>query len=162
MVDFLTPEGRSERMSRIRSANTTPELTLRRQLHALGFRFRLGGGGLPGKPDIVLPKYRTVVFVNGCFWHRHEGCTIATTPKSNTQFWVDKFSRNVERDRRVMRQLCEMGWHVLTAWECELKSRSKAEGTASRLARQIEHLRGAIPLTGTIGEVPRGSAETDG
>ena len=87
-------------MSRIRSKDTQPELALRKALHMQGFRYRLHGAGLPGKPDLVFPRYKTVVFVHGCFWHRHEGCRIATTPKSNTQFWTDKFERNAARDIR--------------------------------------------------------------
>lgn len=105
MVDTLTPTQRSERMSRIRSTNTKPEVALRKALHRLGFRFRLHGRVLPGKPDIVLPKYRTAIFVHGCFWHRHVGCKVATTPKSNTEFWVDKFGRNTARDAIKQAQL---------------------------------------------------------
>ena len=97
MVDFLSPSERSERMSRNRSSNTAPEVALRRAMHAIGLRFRLHSKGLPGKPDIVLPRHRTVIFVHGCFWHRHSGCKIATTPKTNTEFWEEKFYRNVVR-----------------------------------------------------------------
>lgn len=137
MVDFLNPEERSERMSRIRSSNTSPELALRRALHALGFRFRLHCKDLPGKPDIVLPRYKTVVFVHGCFWHRHVGCKVATTPKSNTEFWVDKFDRNVARDTRSIGLLEAQGWKVIIAWECELSSARKAADTALRIAAEI-------------------------
>lgn len=137
MVDFLSPAKRSERMSRIRSSNTSPELALRRALHALGFRFRLHRKDLPGKPDIVLPRYRTVVFVHGCFWHRHAGCKIATTPQSNTGFWVEKFDRNVARDSRSRELLETQGWKVIIAWECQLGSRRKAADAAVRVAAEI-------------------------
>lgn len=122
-MDRLTPEERSELMSKIRSKDTKPELIVRKHLHALGFRYRLHPKKLPGHPDICLPKYNTVVFVHGCFWHRHEGCKIATTPKSNVEFWETKFRRNVERDLRVREQLQQLGWRVLVVWECELKTR---------------------------------------
>lgn len=141
MVDFLTPTQRSERMSRIRSRDSQPELALRRVLHRLGLRYKLHTKDLPGKPDLVFPRYRAVVFVHGCFWHRHEGCNIATTPKSNTPFWVEKFGKNVMRDTRVAAQLKGLGWNVFVAWECELAPR-KVEATGERLAaaiRSAEH-----------------------
>lgn len=137
MADFLTPEERSRRMARIRSKDTVPELALRRALHRLGLRFTLGNSRLPGKPDLVLPRHRAVVFVHGCFWHRHHGCNIATTPKSNTPFWQSKFDRNVARDTRVANELAESGWRVFVAWECELQSKVRAERTAETLARAI-------------------------
>lgn len=122
MTDRISKKHRSWNMSRIRGKHTTPELTLRSLLHRAGFRFRLHVPGLPGKPDIVLPKYRTVIFVHGCFWHRHEGCSNATTPKTRRQFWQEKFDRTVERDREKQAQLESAGWRVLTVWECELKT----------------------------------------
>ena len=106
-------------MSGIRGKNTQPELAVRRYLHAHGFRFRLHRRDLPGKPDVVLPKYRTAVFVHGCYWHRHEGCKYATTPSSNREFWQRKFRENVERDQRNQTQLAAAGWHVLVIWECQ-------------------------------------------
>lgn len=109
-------------MSQIRGKDTKPEILLRSLLHRRGFRFRLHAPGLPGKPDIVLPKYRTVIFVHGCFWHRHEGCSNATMPKTRTDFWTEKFRRTVERDQEKQAQLERAGWRVLTVWECELKS----------------------------------------
>ena len=126
-------------MSRIRGKDSRPELALRRVLHAMGFRYRLHGAGLPGKPDLVLPRYRTVVFVHGCFWHRHAGCNIATMPKSNTAFWAEKFTKNMDRDRRVSGQLEALGWLVLTAWECELSSTTKALETGKVIAKQIRY-----------------------
>lgn len=138
MVDFLSPRERSNRMSLIRGRDTQPELALRRALHRLGLRFRLHGAGLPGKPDLVFPRYKTVVFVHGCFWHQHAGCSIATIPKSNTQFWVEKFKKNIDRDKRVSAQLNELGWKVLVAWECELSTRQKIELTGKRIAIEIK------------------------
>lgn len=137
MVDFLSPKERSERMSRIVGKDTRPELALRRVLHGFGFRYRLHGAGLPGKPDLVLPRYKTVVFVHGCFWHRHADCSIATTPKSNTSFWIEKFQKNMARDARVTKALEEAGWKVLVAWECEVASVAKAKATGERLAMLI-------------------------
>lgn len=137
MVDTLTPTQRSERMSRIRSTNTRPEVALRKALHRLGFRFRLHGRGLAGKPDIVLPKYHTAIFVHGCFWHRHAGCKVATTPKSNTEFWVDKFDRNTARDAIKRAQLEADGWNVIVVWECDLKTDGKALAAASMIGDLI-------------------------
>lgn len=137
MTDFLTPEERSRRMARIRSQDTMPELTLRRELHRLGLRFTLGNSKLVGKPDLVFPRYKAVVFVHGCFWHRHEWCSIATTPKSNTPFWQEKFDRNVGRDRRVASELAAAGWRVFVAWECDLQSKVRAEQTAASIAAAI-------------------------
>lgn len=136
MADTLTPRERSERMSRIRSRDTKPELALRKALHALGLRYRLGSK-LPGKPDLVFPRHKAVVFVHGCFWHRHAGCKVATTPKSNTGFWVDKFERNVTRDERVARALQEAGWRLFVVWECELSGKGKTEEAARSVAAQL-------------------------
>lgn len=137
MVDTLSPEQRSERMSRIRSGNTKPEVTLRKELHRLGLRYRLHGRQLPGKPDIVLSKYKTVIFTHGCFWHRHEGCKVATIPKSNTDFWVEKFARNVARDAKVVELLENIGWHVIVVWECEINSPSKATSVAEDIVKRL-------------------------
>lgn len=108
-------------MSRIRSSNTKPELIVRQVLHAMGYRFRLHRHDLPGKPDIVLSKYKTVIFVHGCFWHRHEDCKYAYNPKSRVEFWQEKFRSNIERDKRVSEQIAVAGWRQLTIWECETK-----------------------------------------
>lgn len=140
MVDFLTPIERSKRMSAIRSKNTKPEVTLRKALHQLGFRYRLGGAGLPGRPDLVLPKYKVAVFVHGCFWHRHAGCKVASTPKSNSEFWSAKFQRNVARDAKVSSELKALGWNVFVIWECELSAKSRLAGTVKRLAAKISEL----------------------
>lgn len=140
MVDFLSPRERSERMSRIRGKDTQPELALRKVLHGLGLRYRLHCKELPGKPDLVFPRYKAVVFVHGCFWHRHPGCSIATIPKSNTPFWVEKFEKNMARDAHVIEQLVEQGWTVLIAWECELSTPTKALQVGKRIASQIKVL----------------------
>lgn len=137
MADFLTPTQRSERMSRIRGKDSQPELSLRRVLHRIGLRYRLHVSGLPGKPDLVFPRHKAVVFVHGCFWHRHSGCKIATTPKSNTSFWLEKFEKNMSRDTRVAATLRELGWRVFVIWECELGSAAKAKVTGERLASLI-------------------------
>lgn len=118
-MDTLSPSRRSWNMSQIKGRNTAPELKVRSALHRAGFRFRLHRRDLPGTPDIVLPRFRTVIFVHGCFWHRHEGCKFAYTPKSRTEFWEEKFSRNMERDRRKILQLQQAGWNVEIIWECE-------------------------------------------
>lgn len=109
-------------MSRVRGKNTSPEMRVRRAAHALGLRFRLHRKDLPGKPDLVFPKHRVAMFVHGCFWHRHPGCSKASTPKSRTEFWQDKFDANVARDARVQTELEALGWRVVTIWECETKS----------------------------------------
>lgn len=113
---------RSDIMRAVKRAHTRPEVVVRQALHALGLRFRLHRRDLPGSPDIVLPKFRTVVFVHGCFWHRHPDCRYATTPKSRQEYWLPKFEANVERDARKEAQLRELGWRVLVMWECETKS----------------------------------------
>jgi DNA mismatch endonuclease (patch repair protein) len=125
-------------MSRIRGKDTKPELMLRSLLHRSGFRFRLHVPELPGKPDIVLPKFGTVIFVHGCFWHRHEGCAHATMPKTRPEFWTDKFRRTVERDAEKQAQLESAGWHVLTVWECELND--DPQQILSRIERQMFEL----------------------
>jgi DNA mismatch endonuclease (patch repair protein) len=119
MADSLTKERRSWNMSRVCSKNTKPELFVRSILHCSGYRFRLHNLNLPGKPDIVLAKYRTIIFVHGCFWHRHKNCKDATVPKSRTEFWLQKFSQNVERDEKARLALSQLGWKVLVVWECE-------------------------------------------
>lgn len=105
-------------MSRIGARNTKPELVVRRGLHAAGFRFRLHRGDLPGRPDVVLPKHRVVIFVNGCFWHRHEGCASFRLPRTNSEFWQQKIARNVARDQAAVEELRKRGWRVLIVWEC--------------------------------------------
>jgi len=120
-MDNLTVLQRSRTMSRIRSKDTLPECRLRKSLHKHGFRYRKNVATLPGKPDIVLPKYKTVIFVNGCFWHQHANCSKANTPKSNKEYWDKKLIQNVERDKNNFEKLKILGWKVLTVWECELQ-----------------------------------------
>jgi len=120
-MDILTKEKRSWNMSRIQPKNTKPEIMVRSVLHRLGYRFRLHAENLPGRPDIVLPKYKTVIFVHGCFWHRHPGCKYAYTPKSRIDFWTEKFHKNIKRHKAVIRELIELGWAVQVIWECEVK-----------------------------------------
>lgn len=120
MADRISEERRSWNMSRIGGKDTKPELRVRRLLHAMGYRFRLHYKTLPGKPDIVLPKYHAAIFVHGCFWHRHPGCKYAYTPKSRVDFWKKKFKSNVERDKRNQAALAELSWRHLVIWECEI------------------------------------------
>ena len=122
MADIVNSQTRSRMMAGIRGKDTKPELALRRALHALGFRYRLHVKGVPGKPDIVMPKYNAVIFVHGCFWHRHRGCRYTTTPSSHRDFWTAKFDANVARDIVVRSALLQAGWRVATVWECALKT----------------------------------------
>ena len=122
MTDILSKKQRSVAMSKVRCADTKPEWILRCGLHRLGFRYRLRNRRLPGRPDLAFPKYRAVVFVHGCYWHRHSGCKDASAPKSNVDFWTRKFAENMERDRRTERELAGLGWRVMVVWECELVS----------------------------------------
>ena len=121
-MDRLSRSHRSWNMSRIKSRDTSTELTVRSVVHDMGYRFRLHRKDLPGKPDIVLPKYRTVIFVHGCFWHRHTECKYAYTPKSNVEFWEKKFKANVERDQNNNRILQELGWRIIVIWECQTQN----------------------------------------
>jgi len=121
LVDHITLERRSWLMSRVKSGNTSPEMRVRRAAYALGLRFRLHRKDLPGRPDLVFPKHATVIFVHGCFWHRHPGCSKASTPKSRIEYWTRKFEANVARDKAVAQELQQLGWRVLTIWECETR-----------------------------------------
>ena len=132
-------------MAGIRGKNTTPELRLRKALHGAGFRFRLHSAKLPGRPDIVLPKFRAAVFVHGCFWHRHEGCRNASIPKSNAAFWEDKFARNVERDAMNRAGLSEAGWRVAVIWECAIRHRG-AVAVAAELADWLNQGGGELEI----------------
>lgn len=123
MADKDSEKQRHYIMSRIHATNTKPEIKLRKALFEKGFRYRVNVKTLPGKPDIVLPKYRTVIFVNGCFWHGHDGCKHYTVPATNTEFWVEKVRRNKERDAVDVQRLESLSWSVVTIWECELKSK---------------------------------------
>lgn len=123
MADVVDRSTRSRMMAKIKGANTGPEIALRKGLHALGLRFRLHGRKLPGRPDIVLPRWNAVIFVHGCFWHRHEGCRYATEPATRPQFWNEKFAANVARDQRNLESLAAAGWRTRVVWECDLKTR---------------------------------------
>jgi DNA mismatch endonuclease, patch repair protein len=124
-MDRLTAERRSWNMSRIKGRDTAPEKRVRSLLHRLGFRFSLRRKDLPGRPDIVLPGRNVVVFVHGCFWHRHEGCRNSVLPKTRAEFWLAKLDGNVERDMRTAAALKELGWKVLTIWECEVENEAR-------------------------------------
>ena len=126
---------RSDIMRAVKRAHTAPEMIVRQELHALGLRFRLHRRDLPGSPDIVLPRLRTVIFVHGCFWHRHYDCRYATTPKTRQEYWLPKFAANIERDARKEAQLQALGWRVLLVWECETKRR---EELTLRLRRELK------------------------
>ena len=146
MPDNHTPEQRHRNMAAIHSASTKPELLLRRSLWRLGFRYRVNDRRLPGSPDIVLPKYRTVIFVHGCFWHGHKDCKNYTVPRTNTDFWTAKIARNRQRDQDTWRQLEAKGWSVIIVWECELKKQrlqETVEATASAIRKNGEILRSA-------------------
>ena len=136
MTDRITPEKRSWNMSRIKGKDTKIEVEVRSWLFSRGFRFRKNDKRYPGKPDIVLPKYKTVIFINGCFWHRHTGCKYTTTPKTRTEFWLEKFERNVRNDELHRQQLEDMGWKVITTWECQLK-RNSFETTLNSVENMI-------------------------
>lgn len=136
MADIVAPEVRSRMMAGIRARDTKPELLVRRGLHAAGFRFRLHRGDLPGRPDIVLPKHRVVIFVHGCFWHRHEECANFRLPRTNSEFWQEKIGRNVDRDTASVKELRNRGWRVLVIWECETR-RSPAEQLVQKIALWI-------------------------
>ncbi|QJW85691.1 DNA mismatch endonuclease Vsr [Ramlibacter terrae] len=135
MADVVDAATRSRMMSGIRGKNTRPEMLVRKFLHAHGFRFRLHRKDLPGVPDIVLPKYKTVVFVHGCFWHQHGNCRFAARPKSNADFWSAKLGANAARDARVKTELEQLGWHVVTVWECSL-SQVELTRVASRILKR--------------------------
>ena len=140
--DSLTPEQRHYNMSRIRSKNTKPEELVRKYLFSQGFRYRKNDKRYPGKPDIVLPKYHTVVFVHGCFWHQHPGCMKARIPKSNLDYWGPKLQRNSERDEAERQQLEDMGWRVIVVWECEILNKKKREERLGSLAEEIKTISG--------------------
>lgn len=133
-MDSFSPTERSEIMGRVRGKDTTPEMAVRSLLHSLGFRYRLHRPDLPGKPDIVLPKYKAVVFVHGCFWHRHAGCSRASTPATRRDYWLPKFQRTIDRDKRNQAELRSAGWNVIVVWECELRD---IEQLAVRLPQRI-------------------------
>ncbi|ESW73308.1 DNA mismatch endonuclease Vsr [Mesorhizobium sp. C277A] len=137
MTDIVDKETRSRMMAGIRGKDTKPETVLRRELHARGFRFRLHAMDLPGRPDLLLPKFGAVIFVHGCFWHRHEGCRYATTPATRPEFWQAKFDANVARDQAAHAALLETHWRVATVWECALRKGNQAKAVAELLAEWL-------------------------
>ena len=136
MADVHTPEKRKYNMSCIRNKDTKPEELVRKYLFSQGFRYRKNDTRLPGKPDVVLPKYKTVIFVNGCFWHGHEGCCYFVWPQNNAEFWKEKITGNIQRDKINHQILTEQGWRVIEIWECELKKKMIHE-TLDRLVHMI-------------------------
>ena len=137
MADSLSPEKRSWNMSRIRNKDTSIEVKVRKYLFAQGFRYRKNVANLPGKPDIVLPKYQTVVFIHGCFWHRHNGCKGATIPKTRQNYWMSKFEQNVENDKKHYDDLQKMGWRSIVIWECEINKHF--EEKMEKLIKEIKN-----------------------
>ena len=137
MTDVFTPEKRSDVMSRIKGRNTKPERVVRSLLHRMGYRFRLHRTDLPGKPDIVLPKYKSVIFVHGCFWHRHKDCKFAYTPKSRTDFWIKKLESNANRDQKIIGELTALGWKVITVWECDLRVPDQLSSRLDAYLKQV-------------------------
>lgn len=140
MADVHTPEQRSYNMSQIKGKNTKPEELVRKYLFSCGFRYRKNDKRLPGSPDIVLPKYKTVIFVNGCFWHGHDGCKYFALPKSNTEFWKNKIEANIARDKKTIAELEKLGWNVIVVWECELKNSSKEITLQKLILKIISHI----------------------
>lgn len=147
MADVVDKATRSRMMAGIRSRNTKPEVALRSALHHLGLRFRIHDGKLPGRPDIVFPRYRAAIQVHGCFWHRHDGCRFATTPATNQKFWRDKFAINVERDINSQRALEILGWRTFVVWECSIRDRGAAE-VAIELQRWLEDIKPTVQVSG--------------
>ncbi len=139
MTDVHSPEIRSYNMSRIKGKNTKPEMLVRKFLFSKGFRFRLHDKKLPGKPDIVLPKYKTVIFIHGCFWHGHENCSYYVIPKTRTDWWLEKINKTIALDKNRYIELNASGWKVITIWECELK-----QNRLERLIKLIEEVLGKI------------------
>lgn len=138
MADHLDKEKRSWNMSRIQSKDSIAEIKVRSALHNAGYRFRLHKKDMPGKPDIVLPKYKTVIFIHGCFWHRHKGCSKASEPKTNKEYWLSKFQRNVDRDCRTRQQLQDLHWNVIVLWECEIR-KFNSNDIVSKILKEIKH-----------------------
>lgn len=154
-MDVVDKATRSRMMAGIGGRNTRPEIIVRRALHAAGFRFRLHRRDLPGRPDLVLPRHQVVVFVHGCFWHRHEGCRLASMPTTNRAFWEQKFNENTQRDRRALEGLLTAGWRVAVVWECSLKPRH-VDGTVEALSSWItgKRLQFTTLADGTVETIP--------
>lgn len=145
-MDTLTSEQRRRNMSQIRSKDTKPEVWIRKQLFAEGYRYRKNTGRIPGHPDIWLRKYNTAIFVHGCFWHRHEVCKYASIPKTHMEFWIEKFRKNVERDNRIMEELKALGVKELIVWECTVKQMMKSRDATEKVLNEIEGFLGSNEL----------------
>lgn len=143
MADIKSPADRSRNMAAIKGKDTKPEMIVRKYLFSRGLRFRVQVRKLPGTPDIVLPKYKTVIFVNGCFWHGHNGCKYFRLPKSNVEFWKEKIERNIERDKESMQALFDLGWKVVRVWECELRNKANREETLNKIYTSITSSEGS-------------------
>ena len=147
-MDKVSPEQRSWTMSQVKGRDTGPEKIVRSLLHAMGYRFRIQRADLPGKPDIVLPRFKTALFVHGCFWHRHPGCKRASTPASNMPYWDAKFARTVARDVRNQDELERQGWRVLIVWECELKNKDALRGRLQNYFAELGNHERTAPNSG--------------
>ena len=137
MADIFSKAKRSEIMSKISGKETKPEILVRKFLFAQGFRYRKNDKRLPGKPDIVLPKYKTLIFVHGCFWHGHQNCKKSALPQSNHEFWKDKIQKNIERDKSKQKELKKLGWKIITIWQCQIKSRESVEKALKQTVKKI-------------------------
>jgi len=153
MADSLSKAKRSWNMGRIKGVNTKPEIIVRSELHKAGFRFRLHQQSLPGKPDIVLPKFKSVVFVHGCFWHRHNRCKYAYIPKSRVEFWNNKFIENVRRDKKNQAALKQAGWKIFIIWECVIDNNDKLKECIKKIASALISQHQEIPSKKSIGLV---------
>ncbi len=147
MADVHTPKQRSYNMSQIHGKDTKPEEMVRKYLFSQGFRYRKNDVRLPGKPDIVLQKYKTVIFVNGCFWHMHEGCKYFVWPKNNAEFWKEKITKNQTRDQKIYCELANIGWHVIVIWECQLRKKDRVK-TLLDVVEEIRHHGETIAIEG--------------
>lgn len=152
MVDVLNKEQRHKNMSHIKCRNTKPEIDIRHSLHKLGFRYRVNVGKMPGKPDLVFPKYRSVIFINGCFWHLH-GCSLSKIPESRHEWWLAKLSRNKQADLINQQELIKIGWRVLTVWECALRGTGKSR--LESLNTVIEGIETWLKSQAILGEIKR-------
>lgn len=146
MADIVDKQTRSRMMAGILGKDTRPELALRRALHARGFRYRLHAKGVPGRPDLILAKHRAVIFVHGCFWHRHDGCRYTTTPTTRPEFWEQKFASNVRRDRAVCDALAASGWRVATIWECALRKPESLRRTVAAVEKWLRSASGWLEI----------------
>lgn len=144
MADVFTKKKRSDIMSKIRAKNTKPELLVRQFLFSKGFRYRLHQNALPGKPDIILKKYKTIIFVNGCFWHGHKNCKKSILPTSNITFWKEKIQANIDRDKKSKRSLKKLGWSIFTIWECDIENKMALTKTMNKLLKYLNDIKAEL------------------